>query len=228
MALLSLEVLGKPTGTIGKYYMRRVNGKTIVSHRPKRYQTPMDSAAILRRNQFAMTVRFAKTVSSLPALKLVWNDAKGKYSSAHHAILHCNYSLVSGDMLTLNNLITPEGFYFVPSDVSFDWEKITVTLPALNGSIKNSDRENVLSLNIIICFQEPREENKSLIDLLAFEREFPDYDFSKEGDTTIELTNSDKETAARYAKSIFYIALVTKETSGKLVQHSSTYSVEIS
>jgi hypothetical protein len=224
MARLDFEVLGKPTGTMGEYYARQLRGKTVVSHRPRKYRTPTDTASVARRTRFLTTVRFAKTVTSLPALKTIWNNLRGKYSSAHHAALHANYNLTSTGNLTPENLITPEGFNFIPSTLSFDWKIITVRLPVLNESVKPSDVETVLSLNIIIWFYEPVGENKSLSDLTAFSREFPAYDFSSEFGATIELKEDERERAARYAKSIFYLAVAITDASGRISQYSSTFS----
>jgi len=227
MARLRGNVLGQLRGTLGNFYAREIDGETFLSSRAASYHLPVDPDSIVKRKQFAVTGRFAKLVNSLPVLKTVWKHTAGKSTSPYNVICKYNYHFASVDRPTLQNIISPEGFYFIPAAISFDWEKITVELPSLIESVETSENETRLSVNLIICLFEPESEKKNLIDLMGFTNEIPDFDFSKGGGIGIELTDGEKERAGRYQKSILYLALVTKKMDGEICQHSSTYSAAI-
>jgi hypothetical protein len=74
---------------------------------PKNYKASKSALAKEGRNNFAMTVKFAKAVNSVPALKEIWALANVEGSNSFQKIIKNNTSLVKEGSFTPLNKITP-------------------------------------------------------------------------------------------------------------------------
>lgn len=109
MAIVSKSVIGSITGKLDNIVFKDRNGKKIAYVWPKNYKASKSALAKEGRNNFAMTVKFAKAVNSVPGLKEIWALANVEGSNSFQKIIKNNARLVKEGSLTLVNKITPGG-----------------------------------------------------------------------------------------------------------------------
>ena len=136
MANVDKSVLGFVSGKLGDVVFRRMNGKKFVSLGAKKYKISQSAEAKKGRANFAVVVKFAVNINSIPELKGVWSSAKIPGTNSYHKILKLNAKLVNSGHLTTANKITPDGLPLTLSslilnedneleiDISYPREKI--------------------------------------------------------------------------------------------------------
>jgi hypothetical protein len=224
MARLLNPVFGPMKGVIGNYYTRKTKKGTEIVARAKKLHKSIDQYSVERRKKFAVTACFAKKIRSLATLDEIWNANRGSCPSSFHAICKVNYQLSSAERPTENNIITPGGFNagFTYAEVFTD--RINAKIPELTMLTDPVPEGALLSFNTLICFYEAAGINRDLYELLAFSKEYPDFDFSKNFDLEIDFSEAEKESAEKFGKAVLYISLAVNDKSGKVIQYSSTYS----
>jgi hypothetical protein len=118
MAIVKNPSLGGYSGRVGNHVFRIVKGKTRVSLRPVEFHASYSAKAKRARNDFAASVKLAKAVNLVPALKNIWNSSEIKGFSAYHKIIKTNSALVKDGNLTTKNIITPEGLFLEITSLS--------------------------------------------------------------------------------------------------------------
>lgn len=140
MAIEKRQTLGEVTGTLGDIVRRKRYGKIVVSRRPSKYRKSKSKAAVDGRNSFALSVAFAKAVNSIPHLKQVWQLAKLDGVVAYNRIIKYNKQFIKDSSLTVNNIITPKGIYFLLNDFSLQNKKLVLSI-----DLKETDLKKLLT-----------------------------------------------------------------------------------
>jgi len=110
-------ILREISGNLGDLVIRHVNGKTIISTRPKRPKLPQSPECAAQRNKFAACGKYAGFLNKIPALSVIWKAAKAEGQSVHNKIVKQNYQLIDIDHPGAQNTITPPHFQFRIRDV---------------------------------------------------------------------------------------------------------------
>jgi hypothetical protein len=140
MAIEKRQTLGEVTGTLGDIVRRKRYGKIVVSRRPSKYRKSKSKAAVDGRNSFALSVAFAKAVNSIPHLKQVWQLAKLDGVVAYNRIIKYNKQFIKDSSLTVNNIITPKGIFFLLNDFSLQNKKLVLSI-----DLKETDLKKLLT-----------------------------------------------------------------------------------
>ena len=224
MAILSGNVIGNMKGKLGNLSARTVDGRTIMAARPSSFNASQDPASLEVRAKFAVTANFAKNVLSLATLEEIWTKVKASGMSVFNTVFKNNFVFSSTDKSTEQNILAPEGFPLQISTAAVEADKITASLPALNtASVFGPDEVN-LSANALVCFYDPTSETDGPFKIISLSKEVANFNFAQTYDLEIDLSASQKNTAAKYQHSILYVCVVTKTAEGKVVQNSSTFT----
>ena len=105
------------TGKTGNLVTRIVNGKRIVSARPRPYKKRESKSVISNNNKFRHSGGLAKCVSSVPLLKTIWKEYSKGESIAYRSIISENIHLATDAGLTISNIIVPSSDYNLINDI---------------------------------------------------------------------------------------------------------------
>lgn len=226
MARLENYILGEIRGRLNNMVFKKLNGKTIISNRPRKYKIkPVGKPTV--KDKFSYTAKLAGTVNRNPFLRCIWDSVNIEASSPYHKILKINLGLSSLEKLTVKNIITPPGDIVKPDSIRFEMECITIAysskvIESFHGSLNN------LSLHALLFFYGPlvngKREHKLIPALTG------DIDGSKQGIDVFKIKNGIDiiHQATRFNNCIIYIALVIrKNPERKEFKWTSTYCVEI-
>lgn len=112
MAEIINELTGRVRGKVGNLVYKITNGKTSLSALSTGHKVDNSPKAIIRKNKFRLTVKFAQAVNKLVQLKYFWKtvvvNASDEHKSAFVKIFKKNYPNISDT--DLNNLI-----YLIPT-----------------------------------------------------------------------------------------------------------------
>ncbi len=160
MANVDKSVLGFVSGKLGDVVFRRMNGKKFVSLGAKKYKISQSAEAKKGRANFAVVVKFAVNINSIPELKGAWSSAEIPGTNSYHKILKLNAKLVNSGHLTAANKITPDGLPLTLSslrlnednelelDISYPRERIN--FPSILYLIFVFNNETILKQSINI------------------------------------------------------------------------------
>jgi len=155
MATVTKLVLGTPRGTVGNLVYRRVNGKTVVSERTSRYTVPMDRTSVNRRSMFALLMKYASAVGSMPLVKSCWVQKRDKGNATFNRIVSANYNRLASAYVIPETLLTPmSGFPLIllehtltASALHLVFSADVPALPRLHKAHTNMTAAIILSLH---------------------------------------------------------------------------------
>jgi hypothetical protein len=136
MAQLKSSVIGNLSGKLNNEVFRIMNGKNFVSVRPEHYKVKSVKLKKAQGN-LSITVKLAKSITAVPALKGPWSSANLKGSNAYHKILTSNLVLVKEGSLTTENIISPPGLPLQISSLTLE-DGLLVSTLVFPGSIEFS------------------------------------------------------------------------------------------
>ncbi len=157
MAIIK-NILGTITGRIGDIVVRTVNGKSVASVRPSKYNASQSSQAVFNRNRFSVTVSFAKYVNFIPLLSKVWSTARIQGVSAFNKILKCNVKLSGKEHPSECNIITPSGYTIELNEVEFEKDFISIEVCR---EIKFAETQCDYCVIIVFAFYQPLKQGIS-------------------------------------------------------------------
>jgi hypothetical protein len=226
MARLTGSVLGNLSGKLGNLSARTREGRTILSARPSSFTVNYSPSAVAVRQKFAVTVALMKAILEHPDLKTIWAKAKDPGLSAGNTIFRDNFELASTDHPTNQNIITPGGFDFDLTNPVVDTDSFSASIDALNTKKVFAPEEQDLYASIVVCYYNPVDPSDppySLINLSYYETPYVN---SAPLPFTVNYNVNQQNIAAKYQNNIVYMAVVTKNGDGKVIQYSSTLAIE--
>lgn len=217
MAVVKGSSLGGYSGRIGNLVYRIVKGKTRVSIRPPKYNASYSAKAKRARRDFSASVKIAKAVILIPAIKMIWNNPEIEGFSAYHKIIKTNSALVKDGNLTTKNIITPEGLYLEISS-------LTIQDDTLNVEFKFPESTGIkfpAEVFFLFGFQELKNKFLSISQTINEPASRGKYNLS------ISLNPPVKTSLTEDAHPFIFIALVGSLPSRKKVYWSSSAAVKI-
>ena len=214
MAILKGGPAGQITGKLGNVVVRKVNGKQVVSIRPKTYKKTKSKMAKSVRSRFSVAVEFSRHINSIPQLKKVWAAANKKCFSAFNRIEKDNIPFVGELAPSLKNTITPSGFSLT-NPCGFPFKEITFDGSELTGNpdphfeyAQYQDNKNY-SLVFAFSFFDPKGkvERYFVLDSIVYSNPFTSADHSDEP-YLLPVSLPIQEKAGRYNRVIMYAAAV--------------------
>ncbi len=224
MAIVNGNVIGNLSGKLGNLSARTVDGRTVLAARPSSFNASQEPAVLAVRQKFSVTAKFASAILSLASLVSIWKKVRNVSSSVFNEVFQSNFAYSSIEKPTEQNILAPEGFPLQISTAAVAADKITATLPILNSSSVFGADEVNLSANALVCYYDPSNEADEPFKIISLSKDVPGYNFAQTNDLEIDLNATQKNTAAKYQRSILYVCVVTKTAEGKVVQNSSTFT----
>lgn len=126
MAIIKGSTIGKLKGKSGQFNFRIQDDKNIMSLRPEKVNVSQTPQAKRARKDFAVAVKFSKTVNSVPALKVIWTQAKIEATNSYQKLMKINLNGIRNTSATLLNKITPDGLLLILSAVSIQNNKLNL------------------------------------------------------------------------------------------------------
>lgn len=227
MAILKGGLFGDISGKLNNVVFRKVNGKDVITVRPKKYQKTKSEKAIYVRSRFSVAVEFSKYLNSIPILKQVWKNAQIKGSSSFNKIEKFNISQVNDRAPSLKNIITPHDQSY-SRICSFPFKDVSINLNEICGTIIDTDLfypaigAYQFTLVFVLLFYEPKEKGNKYF--LLENTVYPNLDpITTNGEIKIPLNSIIKKEIALYSNLIIYSASVIWIDSRKEYFNSFTY-----
>jgi flagellar biosynthesis regulator FlbT len=174
---------------------------------------------------YDVTEIFASDVLTLPTLREIWDSKNKLRKSVKDKIFNANYNLSTSDGLTINNIITPDGFKSPIRNVYFYANKLIISLEKMNSIAAISTEEINLSLNIIVSLFESDSDSENYMTNIMLSKEIESFDFNKQFEIEVHLNNQEKTLFEKQDEGIIYISVATKTSNNRVVQYSRTYSM---
>jgi hypothetical protein len=216
MAEIKKSVVGVISGRLDNIVFVVRNGKSYASVRPRKYKAGKSDAAKAGRNNFAITVKLAKSVNSVAALKEIWAAASLEGTDSYHRVIKFNAKRVKGGSLTTSNKITPDGLAIKLTTASIE-NKI------LHLSFLCPPETNLKFPARVFIYLYFEKAEKSIIRFFTtIAVPSPDNVYTLD----ITLDSHTKKIAAEDSEPIIYLALVGGTPFKKKVYWTSTASIK--
>ncbi len=226
MAILNGNVIGNLRGKLGNLSARTVNGKTILAARPSSFNASQDPASLEVRAKFAVTAKLASQVISLATLTSIWKKTQSTSNSVFNEVFQGNFGYSSTERPTITNKITPDGFALPVQNASVLANNISVELLALTSASVFTPAEVNLSANGLVCYYSPINPGDPAFQIITLNSVVPNYTFDQTFEMNIALDVNQQAVAAKYQHSVLLFAVASKNSEGKVIQYSATYSKE--
>lgn len=183
-----------------------------------------NESSFIRKSVSLSAMRFARQVLKMTDLRKLWSHTSVPASSALIRIVYANSHYLSHVKPNINNVITPGGFTFQVYNATVENDRFSFEMPPLYTYTRISASEVTVSIHAVICFFTPLKKDDDLYRVTGVSYEIPKFNFRKPFKSIMPFNRSNKTIASRYADSILYLALVTKDAKGNIVKCSGTFS----
>ncbi|MBK7105547.1 MAG: hypothetical protein IPH62_09710 [Ignavibacteriae bacterium] len=224
MAIVNGNVLGNLRGKLGNLSARTVEGKTILAARPSSFNVNYDPSVVEVRQKFVVTANLAKNIFANPTLSEIWKNLKENGISVFNTIFKKNFQYSAVDKPTLNNIITPDGFNPPVTSALVNASRLTVELNALDSAALISTAEKSITLVSLVVYHNPISPDDEAYKIIKLSKDELNFDYSSAYSVTVDLDVIQQAVAAKYQNKIIYVALASKDVTGKIIQYSATYS----
>jgi hypothetical protein len=166
MAIVSHCTFGIIHGKIGNITFRQRKDTLCVYALPASYTTPMDAYSVSIRKKFIFNGQLAKAITSIPALKNIWQLYNPQGHSAYNNIIAANARCVTEDSITAQTMITPSiGTPCTMSSCSMTADHCSGTIQA--GSLLSHDTAT-FQVAVVFVMRLPHNEAVDAYTLFPF------------------------------------------------------------
>lgn len=223
MAQINKSVLGKVSGALGDITFRQMNGKSIVAIRPRSFMPGTDADAVARRARFAISVKLAKSINSVPELKEIWSAKTPSGISAYNLIMKTNYQVIeSPELPGLVSLAPGFGFIITNPVTTINPSELIVSMDQLGSSsgINTSAEVSFKLISLVYLFDE--EDNEKNV-FIGFNSEAVPLQLTSAVNFSIPVSNVESQLIAKYSWSKVFNILLTLNSDGETVHYSNTF-----
>ncbi len=227
MAQFNKQILGQAQGAVGDITFRKRNGKTYLAAKPAPFTPGSDDKSVARRGKFSITIKFAKSINSIPLLKNLWQkDAPAGVTTFNH-ITRTNYAMIgSGSFMTALVRLTPSLGFNISNPVAvLGPNEIKVNLDAI-GDSSGIDvlNESSIKLVSIVYLGNPTDASLKKYNFLTFVSDAKATDLSTALEFNTALDNVVTQMLTIYQERKAFFALVTLDSEGNVVHYSNTFA----
>ncbi len=228
MGEIKSGILSDIRGTVGKVTGRIYKGRNILSQRPGFRKPSTNPAAIERKNNFKLCVKFGSAACSMDTVKSAWKMNLTPDLNYFNYFIQTNIKLVDQGKLTVSSLITPySGFSISKSASSILPAELSIGLSALAGTY-NFDTAIEVKVKLLAVMYLSGATN-----LLAPEYSFMSVEFDAQDlqlDNPLTFTKSflltDQTLIESYTSRKVYAAIATLDANDNPVNFSKTICLE--
>ena len=224
MAIVNRSLI-YPSGQAGDYIFRVRNGKLVMYRRPVKQKVSRSPKAEAARNSFAVTVKFAVCINSLPYLKNTWKNAKVKGTNHFQKIIKQNAQFIKSSGISGRNIITPPGIFFPSSSFKFDLNDKRIYITLTPTEEMKQIFAPTFFLHLVFAFYEPIRKSSEPFAFSGMENEisfngsdFYNLSFTLNGDILSKIK--------KYKKMTLYSAASSSQTNSK-VFWTSTLAINV-
>lgn len=225
MAKLKKEILGKVSGSLGELTFRQRDGKSYISTRPDSFMPGTDEASKTRRAKFALSIKFARVIYSVPQLKSLWvNETPAGIAPFNH-LMRSNYRVI-GTPASLNTIAMAPSFGFDISNPSsaVNASDLTINVEALGTASGIIIAEEVsLQLLTILYLNDRLDESVEEYMMLNFSSAPIAVNLDDPLTFTIPVPAIKQQYISKYSGSALFSLLVTLDSEGEVVRYSNTF-----
>ncbi len=227
MAQFNKQILGQAQGVVGDVTFRKRNGKTFLAAKPASFTPGMDVKSVARRGKFSVTIKFAKSINSIPLLKNLWKADAPSGVTTFNYITRSSYSMIgSGGIMTALVRLTPSlGFNLNNPVVAFNPNEIKVNLDAIGDSAGiDVVNESSIKLVSVVYLGNPIDASLKKNQFLTFVSDAKATDLSAALEFNTALDNVLSQMFTIYQEHRGFFALVTLDSAGNAVRYSNTFA----
>ena len=215
------------SGRVGDIVYKTINGNTYACSRPH-FAKSNDPATLRRREKFALTVKLAKCINSIPDLKYFWNKARNGKMSTHNLITKFNYDCVSHNEIIFVPKLTSDSFPFRNLSTKYEFSKSNLSIeysPIEYPVIKDTNKETYLKVVGIIHFSKPYDADEDYNSFLGISSACNS--ISGDNNISIDIPFDDHTMmyVDRYSECKLYFAFVSVDKNNIPVNSVSTFTV---
>jgi hypothetical protein len=217
MAVLTKSIIGNLSGKLGNIVIKKRNGKAIAYVHVPEYRASKSAAAVEGRNNFAVTVKLAKSVNSVLVLKEIWNVSKEEGSNAYQKLIKSNVKLARQGSLTTLNKITPVGLKLKLISASFENKNLHLQFIC-------PVKSNLKFPAVLFAYMYFEKEGKPVVPVFALLEEIsPDGSY----DVELILDTYTRKIISKDPNPVIYVALAGGEHYKRKIYWTSTAAVQI-
>ena len=227
MAILSGNVIGNLSGKLGNLAARTVYGQTIMSARPSSFNVSYSDALVAARQKFAVTGSFAKAVLNFQYLTEIWTKVRNQGMSTFNTIFKSNYPYSLPLHPSVSNIITPDGFTSPVASCSVVGQNLSVALNPLISVNTFSPEELSISISALVVLHTPNSIEDPALRIFNLEKDVELFNFQSAYTAELPLNTVQSALIGNYSNTIFFVTCITRTVANKIVQHSTTYAIQI-
>ncbi|MCL5028602.1 MAG: hypothetical protein M1480_06230 [Bacteroidetes bacterium] len=228
MAEIKSGILSDIRGAVGKVTGRIYKGRNILSQRPGFRKPSTNPAAVARKNNFRLCVKFGSAASTLDVIKAAWLSIVPADLNYFNFFIKTNLKFVDAEKLTNYNIITPySGFRISKASSAITPASLSIEISALTGTY-NFDTESEVKVKLFAVIYLSDATNP-----LAPEYSFMPVEFDAQAlqlDNSLPFTKnlllSDQAEIESYSSRIVYAAIATLDANDNPVNFSKTIYIE--
>ena len=226
MASLKKKFFGNLSGRFGDAVFRQLGDKNYIAQRPSGYKTPNTQEFKDRTSKFGLSVKLAKVIYRIPALKTFWAKEFPGEARLFNFIMRTNYPFINPDGISSTPFLAPDenGFSVNVNTTSISDDAVNVEIQALNNTgVIDPVIDKKIRLISVVLLANPLDKRMPAFRLLTMQSE--DIALSVTDPITFNIVPSQNysERIQSYGQKKAFFVLVTLDDNDNLVNHSSTF-----
>ena len=226
MALVESNPLFQINGRVGRYVVKKFNGKRVVYLRPLHYKKTQSKRAFNLQSRFAVVSKLAQQVNSVCQLSAVWNQSSIKGFSTYHKIIKYNLMIANEEELMSSIVIVPPSFPSPIQELSIKKNNIFITSTLTTNLVTGVGLEEI-TLHFVFIFHGRKRNNHREIFFANLEGSIQYAESFDSLPQHLELTREIKSMIKKYRRCCIYITMVWKFKNDNIYNWFSTYSKSI-
>lgn len=228
MAQVNDNLLGNLSGRLGNVVFRKMNGKSFVSVRPKKYKPAKSEQAVKTKNKFGTIVKFAAYINSISELKAIWKSFAEKGKRGYNTIISINQSLIPPNILKNNMILINTNYIIVPGGLDinisgFNYEQDAISISfSLSELIDYPKNINSVKSFFVFCFQEPFENKNKQLKLLCITDESNNINSEMNYSLTTGLSQEIKDLTEKYNSCVIFFSMLFLDIEGNIINWTSS------
>ena len=224
MGKLFKNVLGDPSGAVGKVVFKERGGNIYIGVRPKPYMPGNGTDAVSRRMKFGLTGKLSTAINSIDKLKTIWDLATPSNLSPYNGIFKANYQNVTPTDVSNTMLMAPGvGFKITTSSVEVTNTDVSVTLNALGtGTEIDTLVETSILMAVVVYSKGVLDPNYKENYFISLKSSGQMINLVNPLTFTATLSNTESQMFDKYSTHKGFITFVTLDDLGNPIRFSNT------
>ncbi|MCX6159009.1 MAG: hypothetical protein NTY74_13600 [Ignavibacteriae bacterium] len=224
MGKLFKNVLGDPSGAVGKVVFKERGGNIYIGVRPKPYMPGNGTDAVSRRMKFGLTGKLSTAINSIDKLKIVWDKATPSNITPYNGIFKANYQNVTPTDVSNTMLMAPGvGFKITTSSAEVTNTDVSVTLNALGTDTEiDTMVETTMVMAVVVYCKGVLDPNFKENYFIAMKSSPMNINLVNPLTFSVTLSGTESQMFDKYSTHKGFITFVTLDDLGNPVRFSNT------